>query len=179
MACTVQWTYYKWKSVPLYAAMAADKRCEVIRTDRKIKAIHRIREFNRFYTVLTGLLDRNFLDSGYSVTETRILFELKSREDCSANELVESLHIDKSYLSRILKGFEGKGLLARHASRKDARSLELRLTETGENVTERLIDASDEQISRLLKPLSEAECLELCEAMDRITGYLTKSREEN
>ena len=43
----------------------------------KQETINQIREFNRFYTVLFGFLNRNYLDSNYSVTETRILFELR------------------------------------------------------------------------------------------------------
>ena len=33
----------------------------------KLDAIEQIRKFNRFYTPLIGILDRNYLDSGYSV----------------------------------------------------------------------------------------------------------------
>ena len=31
----------------------------------KLDAIEQIRKFNRFYTPLIGILDRNYLDSGY------------------------------------------------------------------------------------------------------------------
>lgn len=57
----------------------------------KLDAIEQIRKFNRFYTPLIGILDRNYLDSGYSVTENRILFELYENERLSAKYLCNLL----------------------------------------------------------------------------------------
>lgn len=143
--------------------------------DKKTETIYQIRKFNRFYTVLLGLLDRNFLDSNYSVTETRILFELKDLGECTANDLVEKLHIDKSYLSRILKRFQDKDLLIKQISKEDARSYELELTEAGHAVTEKLIEKSNTQIGLLLQFLNEEECMEICQSMKAITKHLSKN----
>ena len=66
------------------------------------KIIDTIRKFNRFYTVNMGFLNSNYLDSSYSVAETRILFEIKMNESCTQSDIVKILHIDKSYLSRIV-----------------------------------------------------------------------------
>lgn len=69
------------------------------------KTINEIRKFNRFYTVHMGFLDSVYLDSSYSIAETRILFELKIRGTCIQNDIVKILHMDKSYLSRIISRF--------------------------------------------------------------------------
>lgn len=74
----------------------------------KLDAIEQIRKFNRFYTPLIGILDRNYLDSGYSVTENRILFELYENERLSAKYLCNLLLLDKGYISRVISGFEEK-----------------------------------------------------------------------
>ena len=37
--------------------------------------ITEIRGFNRFYTNILGLLDQHIIDSGYSLTEARILYK--------------------------------------------------------------------------------------------------------
>lgn len=42
----------------------------------KAVLIEEIRKFNRFYTGILELLNHYYLDSGYSLAEARILFEL-------------------------------------------------------------------------------------------------------
>ncbi|WP_431215832.1 hypothetical protein ACQ86N_14930 [Puia sp. P3] len=69
------------------------------------KTISRIRAFNRYYTNIIGLLDRHILNSSYSLPEARILYELNHREGIQASGIIESLGIDKGYLSRILDEF--------------------------------------------------------------------------
>jgi DNA-binding MarR family transcriptional regulator len=83
--------------------------------------VSRIRGFNRFYTNILGLLDMHILNSGYSLTEARILFDLNETERCTANTLSAKLKIDKSYLSRILARFEKNGLISKEVSCDDSR----------------------------------------------------------
>lgn len=139
----------------------------------KLEMIEQIREFNRFYTVLIGTLDRNFLDSEHSVSDTRVLFELYSNEENTAYTLIERLHIDKSYMSRILKSFERKGFLERRVSKKDKRFYNLYLTEKGIGKTKELIEIANQQIGALLQPLTPKECNEVIQAMNTITKYFT------
>ena len=46
-----------------------------------------IREFNRFYTNIIGLLEQHFLESAFSLTEGRVLYEICSTEECSAKQI--------------------------------------------------------------------------------------------
>lgn len=143
------------------------------------RIIDRIREFNRFYTTLIGVLNKNFLGSDYSLTETRILFELNLNQNCKANDLVRSLHIDKSYMSRIIKSFEKKGLIEKHSAFDDKRSNIIVLTEYGKEVIHALITATNQQIKELTSALTEEECLSVINAMDTITKHLnTHNMEE-
>lgn len=144
----------------------------------KDNVVARIREFNRFYTTLIGVLNKKFLGSDYSLTETRILFELNSNNDCKANDLVNSLHIDKSYMSRIMKSFEKKGLIEKQGAVDDKRANIITLTEYGKTVIGDLIAATDKQISELISSLTEEECYGVVSAMDDITQYLSASNEE-
>ncbi|MGZ6314590.1 MAG: MarR family transcriptional regulator, partial [Candidatus Limnocylindrales bacterium] len=76
--------------------------------ERRIAAV---REFNRFYTGQIGLLEDGYLDSPFSLTQVRVLYELAHREGPKAGELAKALGLDPGYLSRILLGFRNQGLL--------------------------------------------------------------------
>lgn len=99
--------------------------------DKKI--IYDIRQFNRFYTKVLGLFNNQILDTDYSLTETRILFEISERTECIANNLVQELNIDRSYMSRILRRFEKEELIEKRSSIKDSRKNLLFLTKKERN----------------------------------------------
>ena len=61
-----------------------------------------IRHFNRFYTNILGVLERTVLNTGYSLAEARVIIEIGMLKQCIASNLVDSLEIDRSYLSRII-----------------------------------------------------------------------------
>lgn len=103
------------------------------------QTIDEIRKFNRFYTVSMGFLDSGYLDTNYSVAETRILFEIKIRETCIQSDIAKNLHMDKSYLSRLVKRFHKDGLIEKEKSGEDRRTTYLALTEKGRAETERLV----------------------------------------
>lgn len=140
----------------------------------KLEIIKQVRQFNRDYTVIIGLLNKNFLDTPYSVIETRILFELRENNEMTANSLIDILQLDKSYMSRIIKSFEKKELIEKRISLDDKRYYYLSLTPKGKNEVDNLINVSNEQINKLLIPLSEADCNELVQAMSVISNYLTQ-----
>lgn len=131
-----------------------------------------IREFNRFYTGILGLLDRYYLDSGYSLTEVRTLFELSGSAGCTANDVIQKLKIDPSYMSRILAKFHKAGLLEKRPSESDSRAKVVRLTEKGQALAGDLIRSSDREIGRLVADLNGKECREVWRAVRTLEKYL-------
>jgi DNA-binding MarR family transcriptional regulator len=138
--------------------------------------VSEMRAFNRFYTALVGVLNRKFLDGELSLPETRVLHAIHIQEGITANEIVPLLHIDKSYLSKIIIRFEKKRLLAKKVSASDGRAYELRLTTAGRKVFEGYDRKSDEFVKQMLVQLPLAECEELVGCMKRITEILGRVR---
>jgi len=136
--------------------------------------IERIRSFNRFYTNIIGLLDQHFLDSPFSLTEGRVLYEIFHTENCSAKKIREKISIDEGYLSRILDTFRKKGLITKTPSQEDKRLHNIKLTEKGRKEFSSLNEHSNQLISQILEKLSEEEREEFGSMTDRIRELLGK-----
>lgn len=132
--------------------------------------IAEVRAFNRDYTRRIGVLSQGLLESPYSLTEVRVMYEVAHRPDILAASLTEELGLDRGYLSRILKRFEAQGLLWRGASSRDARRRPLRLTEAGRRVFTPLERRSQEQVRAMLSSLDDLRRQALLEAMHVIRG---------
>src|ERR1700678_105885 len=113
-------------------------------------AVRAVREFNRFYTNVIGLLRGKYLDTPYSLTEARLLFELAQRDTSEVADLRRTVDIDPGYLSRILARFEADGLITRQRSAADARRQVIRLTDAGHSVIAGLDARSAAQTREML-----------------------------
>ncbi len=133
-----------------------------------------VRRFSRFYTRQLGLLDEGLLNSAFSLTEARVLYELANRPTLTATELSRDLGIDPGYLSRVLKEFERRGLIARAPSPGDGRLALLQLTESGRTAFEPLDRASRHQILAMIRNLMPAEAARLVQAMQTIEHLMGK-----
>jgi DNA-binding MarR family transcriptional regulator/GNAT superfamily N-acetyltransferase len=134
-----------------------------------------VREFNRFYTNVIGLLRGKYLDTPYSLTEARLLFEMGQREVSEVTDLRRVVDIDPGYLSRILARFESDGLIDRQRSAADGRRQVIRLTGSGRAVVAGLDARSAGQTRDMLAGLRHDEQRHLLEAMRVITETLTEA----
>jgi DNA-binding MarR family transcriptional regulator/N-acetylglutamate synthase-like GNAT family acetyltransferase len=132
-----------------------------------------VRGFNRFYTSRIGVLDP-YLDSGLSLTEVRVFYELAHRDQPTASELARDLRLDAGYLSRILRRFESQGWLVRQPSPADARQSLLKLTQAGHDVFAPLQQKSRDEAAQLLAPLSATERERLIAAMGNVQRLLER-----
>jgi DNA-binding MarR family transcriptional regulator/GNAT superfamily N-acetyltransferase len=131
-----------------------------------------VRRFNRFYTRQIGVLQEHLLRTPFSLTEGRVLYELAHRERTTATELIEQLGLDPGYLSRILRGFEKRGLVAKEPSFTDGRRHLLALTAQGRDEFAKLDAATAAEIGTMLDRLSGEERKRLVEAMGTIEELL-------
>jgi DNA-binding MarR family transcriptional regulator/N-acetylglutamate synthase-like GNAT family acetyltransferase len=116
--------------------------------------IEAIRAFNRFYTRQIGLLEERLLESEFSLTECRVLYELAHRELPTAAQIGGSLGLDAGYLSRILAKFERHKLVKRTDSKQDVRAIQLTLSAAGRKAFQTIDSAARKHIGELLAPLA-------------------------
>ena len=134
-----------------------------------------IRAFNRFYTNIIGLLDQHFLDSPFSLTEGRVLYEICNTGNCSAKKIRENILIDEGYLSRILDNFVNRGLVTKTRAPEDGRLWIIVPTEKGKREFASLNESSNGLISHMIETLSEEEREDLLHNMEEIRALLEKA----
>lgn len=132
-------------------------------------AIARVREFNRSWTEVLGLLDRGLLDTEHTLAEARVLFELGRKSVWERSTLQERLGIDPSFLSRVLRRLENDGLVISTPSPEDGRAHDITLTDRGQAAYEDLDRRSFDQIEGLLRPLTPDQTAFLTESMTIIS----------
>ena len=120
-----------------------------------------IRQFNRFYTPIIGLINKTILESSYSLAESRVLLEIHNDKQCTASDLTKLLQIDPGYLSRMLTRFIKERLIVKSKSSNDGRTQLLSLTDKGRDTLNELSNTSTIQITKILKrlPISDQEDL--------------------
>ena len=135
-----------------------------------------VRRFNRFYTQKLGVLQRGWLESKFSLTEARVLYEIKQRRRSTATDIARDLGIDAGYLSRMLRRFEKCELMRKEISPEDARQSFLSLTPRGRKAFDPLERRTERQIGEALARLNAPEQDHLVHAMRAIEGMLDTER---
>jgi DNA-binding MarR family transcriptional regulator/GNAT superfamily N-acetyltransferase len=135
-------------------------------------AVAQVRRFNRFYTHLVGALDKGHLHSSFSLAETRVLYEIAHTDGPTATDLGRNLRLDPGYLSRMLRGFERRGLVERAPSPTDGRRTHLQLTPKGRSIFDDLNVRASEAVADVLAPLAVRQRHELLDSMRTIESLL-------
>lgn len=130
-----------------------------------------LRAFNRVYTSRLGLLDAHLDDSPFTLSEARVLYELASRSDPTGAEIARALRLDPAQISRTIKRFANRGLVATRDDPSHGRHQLLALTDQGraaftalENNTRRAIGALLDE----LPPFRRAAMLSAASTITRV-----------
>ena len=140
--------------------------------------VRAVRRFNRFYTRKIGVLTEGLLGSPLSLTEGRVLYELAQCEQATASGLAQELGLDSGYLSRMLKSFAAKGVVAKRASKSDGRQIILTLTDRGREMFATIDARSRDEIAALLGTLPGSQQAQLVAALERVERLLGMRGEE-
>jgi len=143
-----------------------------------IDRIEAVRRFNRFYTGRIGVLKEGLLDSPFTLTEARVLWELAHAAQgpgITATDLGRLLDLDAGYLSRLLKSLKERDLIRATRSPTDARQSLLQLSPSGREAYAPLDRRSREQVDALLGRLGDTQQVELLQALRRVQELLGDS----
>ncbi len=138
--------------------------------------VQRVREFNRAWTEVLGLLDPRVLSSDHSLAEARVLFELKRGDEVEQSWLRERLAMDPSFLSRVTSRLERQGLLESRPSAADRRARTLSLTRAGRRAALELDERSSRQIEDLLQELGARQRADVIESLARVRHLVLPRR---
>ncbi|HEY1699511.1 MAG TPA: helix-turn-helix domain-containing GNAT family N-acetyltransferase [Trebonia sp.] len=132
--------------------------------------VNQVRAFNRFYTNVIGVLHDMYLETPYTLTESRVLYEIVRHGTVEVSWLRQSLDIDAGYLSRVLTRFESDGLATRRRSPADARRQEIRATDAGRAAVAELDTRAAGQISELLGGIDRGRLLDAMGVITQVLG---------
>lgn len=142
------------------------------------EVVKSVRDFNRLYVNLIGVLQNNLFDLNYSLIECRIIFEIGLSGEISARQLKDLLFIDEGYLSRLIGNLVRNGLISKSQSKKDKRIHILSLTVKGQNLLEEINRKSDDQIEGLMNNLSGIDQNRVAEIMEELKLIFGKIKEK-
>lgn len=141
--------------------------------------VAKVRAFNRFFTNRLGLLRSGLVDSPWSLTEARILYELAQTETVEVADLRQTLDIDAGQLSRVLGRLADDGLVDRHTSPADRRRQVAALTVAGLRAAALLDGRSTEQTRERLARLRPADQRRLVGAMATVRELFDEAPSED
>jgi DNA-binding MarR family transcriptional regulator/GNAT superfamily N-acetyltransferase len=128
-------------------------------------AIATMRRFNRFFTKFVGALDTDFLQTGMSLAEARILFEIAQAEPCIAADIRDALGLDPGFLSRVLSRFEARRWIERLREAGDGRRRTLALTADGRECFRVLDQRQRQKVQAIFAKLGRGQASQLVSAL--------------
>ena len=148
-------------------------------TVRHEQDVAALRGFNRVYTMQLGLLDAHLDDSPFTLSEARILYELANRTDPTAAEIARVLGLDPAQISRTIKRFANRGLVAMRDDPSHGRHQLLSLTGPGRAAFAALEGNTQRAVGALLDglpPFRRAAMLSAARTITRIFEQDTAPR---
>jgi len=139
--------------------------------------VAQVRRFNRTVTQRIGALHEDFLTSGRSLGQDRLLWEIGA-DGRDVRELRSRLDLDSGYLSRLLRALEASGLVVIEPSVRDGRVRVARLTRAGRRELATLDRRSDDAAAAILAPLNARQRERLVAGMAEVERLLTASTVE-
>ncbi len=106
---------------------------------------------------------------GLTFTQYAVLMSVRDGIALNPKDLCIQLRHDSGALTRLLDQLESRGLVQRQRSAEDRRSIEVHLTEAGEQALRSVIPLVVDRINQALKNFTHAEVDELLRLLNKLT----------
>lgn len=113
---------------------------------------------------------------GLKHSEIAVLYCVKMKLDegvpgIKVSEISSMLRVTAPSVTQLIKSLEAKGYILRQASESDRRTVQIRLTEKGEDAIKTAMDALYETYVELVEYLGEEESIHLADLMEKVVTY--------
>ncbi|MFD1737335.1 MarR family winged helix-turn-helix transcriptional regulator [Bacillus salitolerans] len=117
---------------------------------------------------LTGFIKSKLEPFNLAPEQNLIMMLLWEKDGLTQNQLVESLHKDKTNIARMASNLESKGFIKRIHCNNDRRSVRLYLTEAGKDLGEKVIPIAEKFNDVVCKGISKEELTQLEEILNKM-----------
>src|SRR2546425_6845079 len=114
------------------------------------------------------MFDRNLEQVGLTAQQAEILFRCSRAGELTPKQLTNLLMTDNAGVTRLVDRLERKGLVTRHTSANDRRSVTVRLTRSGTALVPRVARLAHAQRRRIFAGLSATEQKQMRALLHRI-----------
>jgi len=135
-------------------------------------AVSAVRAFSRFYTGSIGALDSGHLDSPFSLSEARTIYEVATRGRTTAAELARAMVVDPAQMSRVVSRLREAGVVALEPDARDRRQSMITLTDAGQTAFATLNEATIKRIASLVAPVETERRAALVAALTTVRTLL-------
>lgn len=115
---------------------------------------------------------------GLTLPEWRVLSHIHTGTSVTASWLCRRLLVDKAEISRACASLVDRGYVSARRNPADARSQLMSLTTAGRSLYARVLPERlqlDEELSAILSPRERSA---LCQALDKLTAFVLRGRDE-
>ncbi len=136
------------------------------------QTIRELREVSRKLVRELGFMRNTLAESDLPPSAVHAILEIAGAPGIQARDLAERLRLDKSSTSRQVTRLESAGLVERRTRADDARSSELHLTKSGQQVRRKIDAFASEQVSNALRHLTPADQQRLVASLSQYVSAL-------
>lgn len=134
---------------------------------------------NALMKMMKGFAHSQIRAGGLNDTECMICSYVYSHENCSQDDVVKALCMDKTTVTKSMQALEKKGVILRVSDKTDKRRKVLSLTEEGKDKCSGILHIHDEWVGKVMEELSAEEQEQFESYCRRLVNAAKKIQEES